>query len=72
MPFDSTTFCQPTVTVLSPQPPERGGGPQRIQLLIEIVRDRSRRSDAAPGRMASSGFAGPGSRAGRRFTECGR
>ena len=37
MPFDSTTFCQPTVTVLSPQPPERGGGPQRIQLLIEIV-----------------------------------
>ena len=36
MPFDSTTFRQPTVTVLPPTPPDvtaqnpdRGGGPTR-------------------------------------------
>jgi hypothetical protein len=40
MPFDSTTFRQPHVTVLPPQPHEpleRGGRPQRIVINIEIV-----------------------------------
>ena len=41
MPFDSTTFRQPTVTVLPPQPPERGGGPRRIHV-------RSRSSNGGP------------------------
>jgi hypothetical protein len=27
----------PTVTVLPPTPPERGGGPQRIHVVIELV-----------------------------------
>jgi hypothetical protein len=39
MPFDNTTF-KPRVTVLPPtppQPPERGGRPQRIRIEIEIV-----------------------------------
>ena len=40
MPFDSTKLRQrqPSVTVLPPttQPPERGGGPQRVHVTIEI------------------------------------
>jgi hypothetical protein len=40
MPFDSTTFRQPTITVLPPTPPERDGGPIRIHLQIEIVDHR--------------------------------
>ena len=39
MPFDS--FRQPRVTVLPPQPPERGGGPRRIHVQIEFVDRRS-------------------------------
>jgi len=45
MPFDSTGFQRPTVTVLPPQgpsePPERGGRPQRIHIEIEIVDRRA-------------------------------
>jgi hypothetical protein len=45
MPFDSTTFRQPKVTVLPPQgplePPERGGGPRRIRIEIEIIDRRA-------------------------------
>jgi hypothetical protein len=37
MPFDTTKLRQPTVTLLPPTPPERGGGPQRIHIEIEIV-----------------------------------
>ncbi len=37
MPFDNTTLRQPKVTILPPQPPERGGGPRRIHVQIEFV-----------------------------------
>jgi hypothetical protein len=42
MPFDTTTLHRPPVTILPPQPPERGGGgPQRIHIQIDIVDRRS-------------------------------
>jgi hypothetical protein len=41
MPFDATSLRRPTVTVLPPTPPERGGGPQRIRIEIEIVDRRA-------------------------------
>jgi hypothetical protein len=41
MPFDATTFRQPTVRILPPQPPERGRGPQRIHIEIEIIDRRA-------------------------------
>ena len=42
MPFDATGLRQPTVTVLPPTPPERGGGPQRIiRIEIEFVERRA-------------------------------
>jgi hypothetical protein len=37
MPFDTTGRRQPTITVLPPQPPERGGPPLRIHVQIELV-----------------------------------
>ena len=51
MPFDATTFRQPSVRILPPTitgrgsnvgplPPERGGGPQRIR--VEITDRRAR------------------------------
>ena len=40
MPFDSTSLRRPTVTILPPTPPERGG-PQRIHVQIEIVDRRA-------------------------------
>ena len=40
MPFDTTTIRRPTVTVLPPSPPERGDGPRRIVINIEIVDGR--------------------------------
>jgi hypothetical protein len=43
MPFDTTKLRQPTVTVLPPTPPERGDGPRRIRIEIEIV-DRRQQS----------------------------
>jgi hypothetical protein len=43
MPFDATGLRRPAVTVLPPTPPERGGGPQRIHIEIEIV-DRRQQS----------------------------
>jgi hypothetical protein len=41
MPFDTTKLRQPTVTVLPPTPPERGEGPRRIVVNIEIVERRA-------------------------------
>jgi hypothetical protein len=41
--FDGTTFRQPNVTVLPPQPPEHGGDPQRIHIMIEIVQRQPQR-----------------------------
>ena len=41
MPFDSTTFRQPAVTILPPQSPERGGGPRRIHIEIQIIDRRA-------------------------------
>src|SRR5215469_13765077 len=53
MPFDPTNWRQPTVTVLPPTPPKRGGGPQRIHIEIEIVdrRAASPRRGYRPGRF---------------------
>jgi hypothetical protein len=44
MPFDNTTLRQPTVTVLPPTPPVRGGGPICIHVQIEIVDRRQAQS----------------------------
>jgi hypothetical protein len=41
MPFDTTKLRQPTVTVLPPAPPERGGGPQRVHIEIVITDQRA-------------------------------
>jgi hypothetical protein len=41
MPFDNATkLREPNVTVLPPIPPERGGGPRRVHVVIEIVDQR--------------------------------
>ena len=52
MPFDTTKLRQPTVTVLPPTPPDRGDGPRRIHVQIEIV---DRRQKWANSRRAALG-----------------
>jgi hypothetical protein len=55
MPFDTTKLRHPTVTILPPTPPERGEGPRRVHLVVEII-DRRQQSPRRGYRFGTLAF----------------